>query len=318
MDSIYLRLSIEDACNLRCRYCRPERDLDLGEPDWEEHPVLDTAALLELVAACQRVRPIRKLRLTGGEPLLRSDVVELVSQLRERFEQTEICLTSNGFRLTELAAPLRRAGLDRLNLSLDTLDPEAYRELTRGGDLDSTLAGIQAARRAGFETLKLNAVLFRSVNAGRLHELVHFAIEQGCELRFIELMPISVAAGMHRDEYYSADEALAELREHFEDRGETSSSSTALRRRLALAGREFTVGFIPSVSHPFCADCDRLRMDCRGRLFACLRRGDGLDLASVLARRDLAEVDRRIERVIAAKCPPQSVWPGRQMSAIGG
>ena len=318
MDSTYLRLSIEDACNLRCRYCRPERDLDFGEPALEGRPVLGQDALIDLVAACHRVLPVRKLRLTGGEPLIRADVVELVARLRDMLPEVELCMTTNGTLLEKLADPLKQAGLDRINLSLDTLDADRYRELTRGGKLEQVLAGIGAAKDAGFDKLKLNAVLLESGNGSALRDLVCFGVEQGCEVRFIELMPISVAAGMHRKEFLSADTARQRLAKFFEDLGPAPSSSTASRRRFLVNGQEVTVGFIPSVSHPFCKTCDRLRMDSRGRLFACLRRPEGLDLASALAMGDEAEVERRIQRVLDAKCPAVSVWPGRQMSAIGG
>ena len=314
MDSIYLRLSIHDGCNLRCSYCRPARDVQLAS----RRAVLDTARLVELVGWIHAEVPIRKLRLTGGEPLLRPDAAELVAALRACVPHAELCLTTNGTQLRRLSGPLREAGLDRINVSLDTTDPETYRALTRGGDLSAVLDGLSAARTAGFEGLKLNAVLLRSLGGKRLIALVKNACELASELRLIELMPISVAAGMHRNEYLSAQEASAMIAAEFGALRPETSSGVARRYRLKVGGRDFRVGFIPSVSDPFCSTCDRLRIDCRGKLFACLRHPDWLDLAGPLGKGQPEVVRERIRRVLEAKCEPEAIWPGRQMSAIGG
>ncbi len=311
---IYLRLSIHDGCNLRCTYCRPARDSKLSA----SRPGLTTGELIELVSLVHAVAPLRKLRLTGGEPLLRPDAVELVAGMRRALGEVEICLTTNGTLLDELAADLRAAGLDRVNVSLDTVDPAAYGELTRGGDLGRVLAGLAAARRAGFEDIKLNAVLLRSYNGASLVGLVRRAAELGDEMRFIELMPISVAAGLHRAEFLSAAEAASELRGAFGSLEPLDGSGTAERYQLQVDGRRLAVGFIPSVSDPFCNSCDRLRLDCRGKLFACLRHPDWLDLGGPLKDGDRDEVLQRVARVLDAKCVPEFIWPGRQMSAIGG
>ncbi len=314
MKSIYLRLSICDECNLRCTYCRPAREhrLAVGRPG------LDTDSLLRLVGWLDAEVELRKLRLTGGEPLLRPDVVEVVAALRQRLPRTELCLTTNGTRLVELAAGLRSAGLDRINVSLDTVDAEVYTALTRGGRLAAVLDGLAAARTAGFAPLKVNAVLLRSLAGAALERLVRWAAREAVELRFIELMPISVAAGMHRTEFLASSEVLAGLEQRFGRSELLAASATAQRHRLRVDGRELVVGFISSVSEPFCDRCDRLRLDSRGKLFACLRHPDWLDLAAPLRRGDEAEVRQRLARVLAHKCAPECIWPGRQMSAIGG
>ncbi len=317
MRSVYLRLSIHDGCDLRCLYCRPERDCSLAELPAE----LSAAELVALVTALDRALPVHKVRLTGGEPLLRPDAVALVAALRAALPRAELGLTTNGGHLARLAGPLRAAGLDRVNVSLDTLDPEAYRRITRGGGLGRVLEGLEAAAAAGFGGLKLNTVLLRSVHGrgGDLAAIVRLAARLGAEARFLELMPISVAAGMHRHEYLSVEEALVLLGASFADLGPRAvQEGTARRWRLQVDGVERTVGLISSVSHPFCASCDRLRLTCRGQLLACLRNEDGLDLGGPLRAGEEAEVARRIRRVIEAKCPPESLWPGRQMSTVGG
>jgi cyclic pyranopterin phosphate synthase len=313
--SIYLRLSIHDGCNLRCLYCRPERERAIGSPPAE----LDNQALLGLVRAMAEVVPVRKVRLTGGEPLVRPDAAGLVASLRATLPEAELTLTTNGVLLDGQAEALRQAGLHRLNVSLDTLEPEAYARLTRGGRLKDVLAGLGAAERAGFRGTRLNTVLLRSLHPAGLPALARLAARTGCDLRLIELMPISVAAGLHRLEFLPAGEALTALAAEFEHLGPLpADGGTASRHRFQVDGQPLSVGLIPSVSEPFCAGCDRLRLSCRGRLFPCLRQEEGLDLGEPFRAGALAEVAGRIRRVLEAKCPPESLWPGRQMSAIGG
>jgi GTP 3',8-cyclase len=318
MRSVYLRLSVHDGCDLRCLYCRPDRDRGLADPS----PELAADELVSLVEVLDRQVPVRKLRLTGGEPLLRPDLLEIVRRLHAVVPRAELALTTNGGHLARLAGELRAAGLARVNVSLDTLDPEAYRRITRGGGLGRVLEGLEVAARTGFEQGKLNTVLLRSLHAGGggdLPAIVRLAARLGAEARFLELMPISVAAGLHRVEYLSVEEAADILGAAFEDRGWLAEAGgTARRRAFRVDGAERVVGFIPSVSRPFCASCDRLRLTCRGQLLACLRHEDGLDLAGPLRAGLADEVERRIRRVLEAKCPPESLWPGRQMSRIGG
>ncbi|HOX46835.1 MAG TPA: radical SAM protein [Myxococcota bacterium] len=317
MRSVYLRLSVHDGCDLRCLYCRPERDRSLEDPS----PELAVGELVGLVEALDRVVPVRKLRLTGGEPLLRPDLLEIVGRLHSAVPRAELALTTNGGHLARMAAPLRAAGLSRVNVSLDTLDPEAYRRLTRGGGLGRVLEGLEVAAAAGFARLKLNTVLLRSLHAqgGMLPAIVRLAVRLGAEARFLELMPISVAAGLQRTEFLSVEESAGTLAAAFEDLGWLpQESGTARRRAYRVDGAERVVGFIPSVSEPFCGSCDRLRLTCRGQLLPCLRSEDGLELAGPLRAGQADELTRRIRRVLESKCPPEALWPGRQMSRIGG
>lgn len=311
---VYLRLSVTDRCNLRCRYCRPGRaSRSESSPD----PASDKE-LLALVRFLHRVASIYKVRLTGGEPLLHPELDRLVAAIRHALPDTILSATTNGTLLAQRAVILRRAGLDSLNVSLDSLDPRDFQQITGGGRLETTLAGIRAAREAGFSNIKLNAVLIRNVNGKALPELVRFAADQCCEIRFIELMPYGEGARLHDREYFSASEALAVLCEAFVDIGSASPTGTAVRHRFLVDRRPATVGFIRPVSQPFCAFCDRLRLDRGGCLFACLRNERGIDLLGPWRRGNREEVLQRIRARWEGKRPPADFWPARDIATIGG
>jgi cyclic pyranopterin phosphate synthase len=311
--SAYLRLSVTDRCNLRCRYCRCDSD----GPYVPRGQTLRYEETLELIDVLHDVIPLRKVRITGGEPLVRAELATLVAGLRARLPHAELCLTTNGVLLDRHADKLRVAGLDRVNISLDSTDPRRFAELTRGGDLDRVLNGLRAARDAGFERTKINAVLMRSVNGDQLAPLARTAADHDCELRFIELMPVGDGADLFEREYLAAEEALARLGDAFEHVADCGMNGTARRHRFRDGRRELTVGFITSVSHPFCRSCDRLRLDCRGRLYTCLRCSDGTDLMTPLRRDARDEVARRIRLLLPAKTPAEG-WPAHHMVAIGG
>ena len=314
--SFYLRLSVTDRCNFSCRYCRS------GET--ERQDVLRYESLLALVARVAGNVPLRKVRITGGEPLVRRDLPRFVAGLRELLPEAELCLTTNGSLLRRHAPALRRAGLDRVNVSIDCLDPARFAALTRSAgpgaaSVERILDGIAAAREAGLVPLRLNSVLMRSVNGDHLTDLVRTAAENDAELRFIELMPIGEAKSLPADEFLSGDEALGRLRESFGYvRALGDGGGTAVRHLLRDGDRLVTVGFITSVSHPFCARCDRLRLDSRGRLFSCLRREVGFDLAGPLRQGQLERLDARVRDIVRTKRLPEKTWPRRNMSAIGG
>ena len=310
---LYLRLSVTDRCNIRCRYCRPERDAarsPLATASDEE--------LLELVRLIDAEFPLYKVRVTGGEPLLRKDLPQLVARLRARMPQAELALSTNALLLARSAAELQRAGIDSINISIDSLQPESYRDLTRGGNLDAVLEGIHAAHAAGFGKIRLNAVLMRNVNGDHLAELVCLAARYDCELRFIELMPFGEGAAIYDTEFLSGDEALESLRRSFAYLGPAPDSATAARYRFAIDGRERIVGFITTVSHPFCERCDRARLDSQGRIYACLRTPQGVDLLSPYRAGQIDVVRQRIRREVPNKTIPQGVWPGLSLVLIGG
>jgi cyclic pyranopterin phosphate synthase len=311
---LYLRLSVTARCNLRCRYCR-------GAGGGEHAPPGAAASdqeLLDLVDLIDQEFPIYKLRITGGEPLARPGLPELVRQIRARLPGAALAMTTNATRLRRQAEAIRRAGVELLNVSLDTLDAQAYRELTRGGDLAAALDGLHAACAAGFPRVRLNTVLLRSVNFGQLPRLVRLAARFGCEPRFIELMPYGEGAALYAAEFLSGDEALESLRAAFDYLGPRPSSATARRHRLLVDGRPQTVGFITTVSRPFCDGCDRARLDSRGQLHACLRSGAGADLLEPYRGGRLDLVRRRIRAEIPAKTIPPGVWPVHSLVGIGG
>ena len=312
--SLYLRLSVTDACNLRCRYCRPDRDPS-GQPNQL------TASDDELLGIIRHIRadyPIHKVRVTGGEPTLRRNLPQLVARLRGEMPHVELALTTNGLLLAPIAADLRRAGMDSLNISIDTLDAEGFRDVTRGGNIKTVLKGLDAAHAAGFRSIRLNAVLMRSVNGHCLAELVTLAAHYDAEIRFIELMPYGEGAAIYDEEYLSGDEALASLQEAFTYLGPAPDSATAARYRFLIDGRERIVGFITTVSHPFCERCDRLRLDSHGRIYACMRTPVGVDLLSPLRAGRIDVVRQRIRQETPNKTIPLGVWPDHSLVTIGG
>jgi len=312
---VYLRLSVTDRCNLRCRYCRT--DVQTGRA-----PGLPDEAMLRIVKAMARLVPIRKVRFTGGEPLLRVGLPDLVRKLRRLLPNAELAMTTNGTLLPAAAATLRDQGLDAVNISLDTTDPAHFARLTGGGRLGSVLEGVEAARRAGFDRLRLNAVLLRSMRGKQLFDLVRFAARCGCELRFLELMPIGAGALIYARERLGAEEALAELRQTFGHPAQLQSSGNSRRYLFEVDGVAVTVGLIAPVSHPFCLGCDRLRLDAHGRLYPCLRSAEAWELTEGLADRQSASaLEVGLRAAICRKSAIQAtdrVWPARSMAATGG
>ncbi len=311
---VYLRLSVTDRCNLRCQYCRPAGSC----PPVDDSPAASDEELLGLVETLGRHCTLYKLRLTGGEPLMHPRLPALVRQLRRRLPDALLCLTTNGLRLAEQAADLRAAGLDAINVSLDAIEASTFAAVTGGGRLEDTLAGIRAARGAGFAPLKINTVLVRRYSGQCLDGLVRLAARTECEIRFIELMPCGSGARLFPTDFLSAAEALTRLAASFVDLGPGPSSATARSRRLQVDGREAVVGFITAVSSRFCDACDRLRLDSRGRLVSCLRSPRHVDLLTDWRGGDVEGVGRRLIECLDGKRPPGNAWPQRAMVAIGG
>jgi cyclic pyranopterin phosphate synthase len=313
-NAIYLRLSLTSRCNLRCKYCRPDEGTDDSIPPCP----LTTDELLELVGTIHDVNPIYKLRFTGGEPLLRSGLPELIRRFKHLLPDTELCLTTNGTRLEGRSLELKEAGLRSLNISLDTLDKGRFQALTGRAMLPRVLEGISEASRASFEKLKLNTVLLRSFNGDQLPALIRGAAALGAEIRFVELMPFGAGAGMFPDEYYSADEALDRIKASFAYLRPTAPSATAKRHVIDVDGNEITIGFITSISSRFCEDCDRIRLDSSGRMFTCMRDEGGIDLGPGLRGRDFGELRKRIRKTLLHKKASDTCWPARSMVQLGG
>lgn len=255
----YLRLSVTDLCNCRCVYCMGEN----GVPRLPHSAILSFEEIEEIVRAAVSLG-VTKVRLTGGEPLVRRGIDELVRRLRGIEGVEELAMTTNGARLAEYAEALKEAGLDRLNVSLDTLDPEKFRRITRIGGLRDTLDGLDAARRAGFERIKLNTVLMGGVNDDEIAEIAALAKDGAFDVRFIELMPIGECTDWDRRRFLPAERVLEYL-----PKGERVPSD-GVAELWRPAGFRGTVGLIRPLSHRFCADCDRIRVTADGCLKPCL------------------------------------------------
>jgi len=317
-----LRISLTDRCSLRCTYCMPEQ----GNEWLARSSILTTDEIVE-VARVAASAGITTFRLTGGEPLLRPDVVEVVgriSAIESPAGPIEVAMTTNGIRLPELLPDLVAAGLGRLNISLDTLRRGRFAELTRRDRLDDVLAGVAAAAASGLRPLKLNAVAMRGVNDDELVDLVEFAIAHEAQLRFIEQMPLDISHTWHRESMVTRDEILEVLSRRWR-LSPVPGRAGAPAERWMLDDGPHTVGVIASVTAPFCGDCDRVRLTADGQLRNCLFSLREFDLLPILrADHDSADIERMLRTCVQRKLPghaindPSFLQPDRGMNAIGG
>ena len=273
----YLRISVTDRCDFRCVYCMAE------DMQFLPRARILTLEEIETLAAQFVALGTRKIRLTGGEPLVRSGIVGLCQRLAALPGLQELCMTSNGSQLTKLAQPLFDAGLDRLNISLDSLDAGHFRELTRTGDLQQVIAGIDAARAAGFVRTKLNCVVLKGRNDDEINDLVQFAIERDLDLTFIEEMPLGTISEHSRAEsFFSSEQVRERIAERFTLISSTESTQGPSRYWRVAEAPHIRLGFISPHSHNFCATCNRVRLTVEGRLLLCLGNEHSADLKSVL------------------------------------
>lgn len=316
-----LRISVTDRCSLRCTYCMPEE----GVP-WLARPTMLSTEEIVRLAGVAVSMGIEEIRLTGGEPLLRRDLVDVVAGLAALEPSPEISMTTNGIGLDKTAAALREAGMTRVNISLDTLRRETFIELAKRDRLADTLAGIRAAAEAGFHPVKLNTVLMRGVNDDEAPALLAFALEHGYELRFIEQMPLDAQHQWDRSQMITGEEILDRLRPAFELTELPDEARGSAPAELFLVdGGPATVGVIASVTMPFCGTCDRVRLTADGQIRNCLFATGETDLRTPLregASDD--ELAQRLRESIGAKLPghaindPTFLQPPRPMSRIGG
>jgi len=282
----YIRLSITDRCDFRCTYCMAEEMTFLPRSE-----VMSLEESLRVAEAFVSLG-VNKLRLTGGEPLVRKNVMWLIERLGALPGLDNLVLTTNGSQLDRFAAPLKAAGVKRLNISLDTLDAGRFREITRIGELAKVLRGIEAATATGFRRTKLNTVMMRGTNDHEFVDLVRFAIGQGLDISFIEEMPLGEIHGRSTT-YISSEEALALLGQHFElTPSEENSGGPA--RYWRMPGCETRVGFISPHSHNFCDSCNRVRITAKGELYPCLGQNDALNLLPMLRGGDDAALRQGI------------------------
>jgi len=323
-----LRVSVTDKCDLRCTYCMPAE----GLPWLPRAEVLTDDELERLVGIAVRLLGVREVRLTGGEPLIRPGLPGLVGRLAALEPRPRLSLTTNGVALARLAAPLAAAGLDRVNVSLDTLDPELFRTLTRRDRHERVIAGIDAALDAGLGPVKINTVLMRGVNDHEAADLLRWSLERGCELRFIEQMPLDAQHGWDRSAMVTAEEILKSLEAEFDlepegadARGTAPAETWRVVGHTAPGGGPARVGVIASVTRPFCGDCDRVRLTADGQVRTCLFAREESDLRGALRAgagdQEIAERWRTAmlgKKAAAGIGEPGFVQPDRPMSAIGG
>jgi len=316
----YLRLSVTDRCNLRCRYCMPEA----GVAELAHSDVLRYEEMLRVVAAACRLG-IRKIRVTGGEPLVRRGIVSFIDQLAALPEKPEITLTTNGLLLGEMAEDLKAAGLSRVNVSLDTLRPDRFKELTRRDGLEKVLAGIAAAEKAGMLPIKLNIIPFADFNDDEIVDFARLTLEHPWDVRFIEFMPISSDL-----DYASRDGlSMVAVETRLQSLGELEAlpyqAASGPAHMYRLPNAKGRIGLIPSVSGHFCGDCNRLRVMADGRVRGCLFDNEETDLKAVLRN---GGDDSALEQLLldAACAKPEKhqinskdfATPNRRMHGIGG
>ncbi|MCY1141269.1 GTP 3',8-cyclase MoaA [Actinoplanes sp. Pm04-4] len=321
-----LRVSLTDRCNLRCTYCMPEEGLA-----WlpREQQLTDDEVIRLIRVSVERLG-IQEVRFTGGEPLLRRGLTSIVQAAARLEPRPTLMLTTNGIGLERLAGPLREAGLDRVNVSLDTLDPERFKALTRRDRLSDVLRGLAAAASAGLTPVKINTVLMRGINDDEAPALLRFALEHGYQLRFIEQMPLDAQHQWDRHTMVTADEILADLapfslQPDSVSRGTAPAETWLVPGHVDAAGEPARVGVIGSVTRPFCGDCDRTRLTADGQVRNCLFATEESDLRKLL--RDGAGDDELAEAWRVAMSgkraghgidDPAFLQPARPMSAIGG
>ena len=316
----YVRLSVTDRCDFRCVYCMSENMTFLPRAQ-----VLTLEELSHLGRAFVELG-ITKIRLTGGEPLVRKNVLQLFQELGALPGLKELVLTTNGSQLPRLARPLREAGVKRINISLDTLKPERFKRITRVGDLKKVRAGIDAALEAGFDRIKLNAVILKNRNHDEILDLVQFAIDHGIDITFIEEMPLGVIEDHKRAEvYYSSDQVRNDIESAFE-LIPTAETTGGPSRYFRMEGTDSRVGFISPHSHNFCESCNRVRVTVEGRLLLCLGQEHSVDLRRIMRAnpRDLETLKNAIVKSMAIKPKGHDFDLNRQevifrhMSVTGG
>jgi cyclic pyranopterin phosphate synthase len=315
----YLRISLTDRCNFRCVYCMPATGMQFQPRD----EILTDEELLRVVRLCTRLG-FRKLRLTGGEPTIRPHLVDLVREMKRFPGVDEISMTTNGLLLGRMADDLRAAGLDRVNISIDTLDPLKFKLMTRGGRLDLVWQGIEAADAAGMQPIKLNTVVVRGHNDREVADMAAMTLLHDWEVRFLEIMPMEGVGVVYDEGLVTSEETQAELERHFGELRPIETDPSDPARLWQIPGARGKIGFISPISAPFCAACNRVRLTADGKLRLCLLRQDEIDFREPLRA---GATDDELETLLLG-----GIWrkpwghgvaegdrhTGRGMSQIGG
>ena len=308
----YLRISLTDRCNLRCKYCMPECGVD----KLEHKDILSLEEIYEITKSFVALG-VNKIRLTGGEPLVRKGIVELISKISKLDGVRDIAMTTNGILLKRFAKDLKDAGLNRVNLSLDTLDPVKYKEITRGGDIEDFFAGIEEAKKVGLNPIKINSVLIGGFNDSEIERLVDLTMDEDIDVRFIELMPIGEAASWAEEKFVSNDTILKKIKSLKQVERKDPSSPAVYYKLPGAKGR---VGIINPISCKFCQDCNRVRLTSEGMLKLCLHSNKEIDLKKAL--REGVDLESFILESILKKEESHHLEDGeyidKNMNQIGG
>lgn len=311
----YLRLSVTDRCNLRCLYCMPEEGVD-----WKPHEeILSYEETLKVAKTAVSVG-LTKIRLTGGEPLVRKGITDLVRELCKLKDLEDLSLTTNGLLLSRYANELAKAGLTRVNVSIDSLEPQTYKRITRGGELRKVLDGLETALRSGLQPIKVNVVAIRELRQN-FKDFVKLAQDYPVHVRFIEYMPIGKRKSWKKRNYMPGEEIKASLTGAGLLEETEGPKGWGPARYFELTGAQGTVGFISPCSHVFCAQCNRLRITADGKLRTCLFSEEEIDLRPILrSGTSVKEIKQVFRKALATKPEerPSFGKPGRTMSEIGG
>ena len=295
----YLRLSITELCNLRCRYCMPEN----GVPKRAHAELMTEEEMIQAVEAAAALG-VTKVRITGGEPLTKPNVISICRRTAAVKGIQETDLTTNGIRLPEMAKPLAEAGVSRINMSLDTLDDEKYRKITRGGRLSQALSGLQAALKAGFSKIKINAVLIGGFNDDEIETLAYLTKIYPVDMRFIELMPMPGLPGFDSESYISAESVLTHLAEA------EKIGTEGVARLYRLPGAQGNIGLISPVSCHFCRECNRIRLTADGHLKPCLHSRDEICIRGM----NFEEMKEAFAQAISMKPKQHDPLSAREMT----
>lgn len=293
----YVRMSVTDRCDFRCVYCMAE------EMTFLPREKVLTLEEMALVAEAFAQLGVNKIRLTGGEPLVRRNVMELIRHIGDLPQITDFAMTSNGSQLGRMSGDLKAAGLKRLNISLDSLDAERFRQLTRKGDLNQVIAGIDAAVAAGFKGIKLNAVILKGRNDHEILDLLEFAIERGIDISYIEEMPLGEISEHEREETYCSSDEVREVIAQRYELVPTTEKTDGPSRYFRIPGLQTKVGFISPHSHNFCSSCNRVRVTAEGRLLLCLGNEHSVDLRAIIRANpgDIEPVKQAIRESMSIK-----------------
>lgn len=315
----YLRLSVTDRCNLRCTYCMSE--------EMEFLPRSEVLSLeeLELVARNFVDLGIKKIRLTGGEPLIRKGIVDLCRNIAKLEGLKELVMTTNGVLLDQFAIALKEAGVKRINISIDSLNPDRFKQLTRFGALNEVINGIEAAVDAGFERLKLNAVILKGINDDEILHLAEFAIDRGLNISFIEEMPLGHINDHNREDTQLDSQSIRQQLANQYNLTATAETTGGPSRYFIISGSQSRIGFISPMSDNFCASCNRVRLTVEGRLLLCLGNEHSMDLREMMRADDYSDEKLKIAINQAMAIKPEKHYfdPAdtqivRFMSATGG